>query len=70
MPLSKFSENVKKLRIQKGIKQAELAAVMEVSVRTIAFYESGERHPDFDGLIRMADYFQVSLDYLTGRSDS
>lgn len=68
--MSQFSENVKKLRMQKGVKQAELAAVLGVSVRTIAFYESGERHPDFEGLIRMADYFDVSLDYLTGRSGS
>lgn len=40
-----------------------------ISTRAYQYYESGERYPDFEGLLALADYFQVSIDYLVGRSD-
>ena len=41
-----------------------------ISCRAVQSYERGERYPDFKGLLRLADYFDVSLDYLAGRSES
>lgn len=49
--------------------QASLAKVLKVSDRTVGFYETGERDPDTDTLIRLADFFTVSVDYLLGHSD-
>ena len=40
-----------------------------VTVRAYHYYEEGKRYPDFQGLLTLADCFQVSLDYLVGRSD-
>lgn len=65
-----FSEVLKELRLERNISQKALGEVLDISDRNIRFYESGEHRPDFDGLLLLADYFQVSLDYLTGRSNS
>lgn len=65
----KFSRRFKELRKSKNLTQDKVADIFGVTVRTIQFYEKGERYPDFNGLIRIADYFDVSLDYLVGRSD-
>lgn len=65
-----FSEILKELRLEHDISQKKLGEVLDISDRNIRFYESGEHRPDFDGLLLLADYFQVSLDYLVGRSDS
>ena len=64
-----FSEILRQLRKEKKISQKALGEVLGISERNIRFYESGEHRPDFDGLLQLADYFQVSLDYLVGRSD-
>lgn len=65
-----FSEVLKELRLEKDISQKALGKVLDISDRNIRFYESGEHRPDFEGLLLLADYFQVSLDYLVGRSSS
>lgn len=65
-----FSEVLKELRLERNLSQKALGEVLDISDRNIRFYESGEHRPDFDGLLLLADYFQVSLDYLTGRSNS
>lgn len=65
----KFGENLKRLRTQAGMTQADLARSLGVSVRSVAFYEADERHPDFDGLLVLADLFDVSLDFLVGRCE-
>lgn len=64
-----FSEVLRELRKEKKVSQQALGKVLDISDRNIRFYESGEHRPDFDGLIKLADYFEVSLDYLVGRSD-
>ena len=43
--------------------------MFSVSRWAVHNYEAGKNHPDFNGLIALADYFNVSLDYLVGRSD-
>lgn len=67
--MSNFNEIFKDLRTKKSVTQLAIAEYLGVTPRTIRFYETGERKPDFDGLIKLADYFEVSLDYLVGRSE-
>lgn len=67
--MSNFNEIFKDLRTKKSVTQLAIAEYLGVTPRTIRFYETGERKPDFDGLIKLADYFEVSLDYLVGRSN-
>ncbi len=64
-----FSTRLKELRQNHKVSQQELADLLGVSTRAWRFYESGEREPNISGLIALADYFNVSLDYLVGRSD-
>ena len=64
-----FSEVLRELRAEKKVSQKALGDILGVSDRNIRFYETGEHRPDFDGLLMLADYFQVSLDYLVGRTD-
>ena len=66
--MAQFSERLKQLRKERHILQKDIAAYLGVQPRNIRFYESGERCPDFQGLVALADFFQVSLDYLTARS--
>ncbi len=61
--------NLKKLRTAKGISQQQLADILLVSQQSINKYENHGVEPDIATLIRIADYFDVSLDYLTGRTD-
>lgn len=64
-----FGERLKQLRAVKNLTQKQLAIETETSERGIQNYETGIRKPAFDVLIALADYFDVSLDYLVGRSD-
>lgn len=65
-----FATQLKAIRKNKGITQKQLAAAIGASERGIQQYELGERKPAFDVLIALADYFDVSLDYLCGRTDN
>ena len=62
-----FSENLRQLRQKVGLKQRELADELGISLRAYQYYELNEREPQLSVLIRMADYFAVSLDELVGR---
>ncbi len=68
--MSIFSENLKATRKQKNIKQKDIVLNIGLPLRTYQSYEYGEAEPNIDGLIKIADYFDVSLDYLVGRSDN
>lgn len=61
---------LRELRKAKGISQLKLAMDLHTNQNTISRYETGEREPGLKELIRLADYFGVSLDYLVGRSDN
>ena len=67
--MSNFSLRMKELRKERNMKQREMADTFSVTLRTYQGYEYGESYPDVAGLIAIADYFDVSLDYLVGRSD-
>lgn len=61
---------IKELRISQGLTQQEVANRLNIERTSYARYESGSREPDVATLIAMADLFQVSLDYLCGRTDA
>ena len=60
---------LRELRITSKTPQKQLADLLGTTVRAIAYYETGEREPNIAGLIALADFFGVSLDYLVGRTD-
>lgn len=64
-----FPDRLKELRLQKKLTQKELAFSLSVQNTAISKYELGEREPDFKTLERIADFFDVSIDYLLGRTD-
>ena len=68
--LTKFGEILMQLRQEKHLSQAELGHIIYVSGGTISNYEKGVHYPDVEKLVRLADYFNVSIDYLLGRSTS
>ena len=61
---------LKELREQRRLNQEGLAMELNVSQSTISAYEIGERTPDLETLISIANFFSVSLDYITGLSDA
>ena len=58
---------LRELRKKKGISQLRLATDLNTTQNTISRYETGEREPGINELIKIADYFDVSIDYLVGR---
>ena len=62
-------ENLKKLREEAGISQKTLAEAVGVSQQSINKYENHNIEPDIDTLIRIADYFNTSVDYLIGHTN-
>lgn len=68
--MASFGELLKELREDKKISQKELAKKIYVTVGTISNYENNQHYPDIEKLIMLADYFNVSTDYLLGRSIS
>ena len=61
---------LKELRKKKGISQLRLATELNTTQNTISRYETGEREPGIDELIKIADYFNGSVDYLIGRTEN
>lgn len=61
---------LKEIRKAKGISQLKLATDLNTNQNTISRYETGEREPGIAELIRIADYFHVSVDYLLERTDN
>lgn len=57
------------LRKERNLTQKELGKAIHVSKVSISGYENGERTPDTDNLRRLADFFDVTTDYLLGKSD-
>jgi transcriptional regulator with XRE-family HTH domain len=60
---------IKELRTEKGITQADLAKILKISDRAVGYYENGAREPDYSTLLKISEYFDVSIDYLLGASD-
>ncbi|WP_234396838.1 helix-turn-helix domain-containing protein [Bacillus massiliglaciei] len=65
-----FSERLSLLIKYKGLTNAELARAINVSPALITKYITGKASPSYENFIKIADYFNVSMDYLRGRSNS
>ena len=66
----KMEFRLKELRKKKKISQLKLALDLNMNQNTISRYETMEREADYKTLIKLADYFDVSLDYLLGREEN
>lgn len=64
-----FNERLKKLRLDKDVSQRVVAEFLGVTKQAYSLYELGKRDPDNQTLYALCDYFDVSLDYLLGRSE-
>ena len=66
--MGNFSSVFKQLRIKEHFSQQELADKLGLSKSTISMYENGNREPDLETLEKIADFFNVDMDYLIGRN--
>lgn len=64
--MSVFAEQLKTLRKINGITQKELAEKLKIKQNSYSDWENGKSEPNIEMLVRIADYFDVSLDYLMG----
>ena len=68
--MSKFSERFRQLKEEKqGMTLKELSAQLDISVPNLSYYMKG-REPNYDTLIKISDYFNVTVDWLVGRTDA
>lgn len=65
-----FNERIINLKNERNILQKDIAQAAGVSIRTYQRYEKGELQPTLLALISLADYFDISIDYLVGRTDN
>ncbi len=68
--MSTFSKRIKELRIAQGMTLKDVAARMDMSLMAYAHYEYGDNQPSLDTLSKLCDIFNVSADYLIGRTDN
>ncbi|MCI5498022.1 MAG: helix-turn-helix domain-containing protein [Clostridiales bacterium] len=66
--VAKLSERLKQLRLEKDLRQDQLAKLVHVEKSSISMYENDVRQPSYEVLLRYADIFGVSVDYLLGRT--
>lgn len=66
----RFYERIKQLREQKGWTQNKMASILGISKSTYVKYERGEREPRYGTLVALSELFQVSIDYLLGKSET
>lgn len=67
--MKKFAERLKEIRLEKNVTRKSLALNLEVSERLISYWENDERECSFEMLIKIAEFFDVSIDYLLGRTE-
>ena len=68
--MSEFSNKLKELRTSKNISQKQIASQLDIADRQYRRYENEEQQPTLPIIIKLADYFDVSLDYLVGRTNN
>lgn len=61
-----FKDRLRELRTEKKVSRKQLAEFLFVSERLISYWENGKRECDFETLIKLSKYFEVSVDYLLG----
>ncbi len=61
---------IRQLREERNLRQVDIANATGIDQKTISNYETGRTNPDSYALIKLSDYFKVSIDYLVGRTSS
>ena len=64
-----FKERLRELRQEKGISQQELGNIVNMSKMAISHWESGHSEPSIYQLIILSNYFEVTIDFLVGKTD-
>lgn len=67
--MDKFCKRLKEERLQKNLTQGQLSQILDIDRTSISKYENGKQLPELHVLNIIADFFDVSLDYITGRSE-
>jgi transcriptional regulator with XRE-family HTH domain len=65
-----FGERLKEVRKRYNLTQEELAAILGVSRSSVTKYEANDRYPEIDLIVKAANYFSISVDYLLDRNPS
>lgn len=68
--MNTFGNRLRNLRENLGLKQSDIAKYLNCNYKVVSNYELGKREPDFETLVKLCDYFDVTADYLLGRSPS
>ena len=63
-----FGKILKQLRIEQGLSQRRLGEELGFCNQTVSFWESGQREPDLDALVKISNFFDVSTDFLLGKT--
>lgn len=66
----KFNENLKELRLAKGVSQRDVAIFLGLTQKAYCFYELGSREPSIQTILKLCDFFEVSADFLLGRAEN
>lgn len=65
-----MKNNLKLLRTEKHLYQKDIANLLNIAISTYSYWESGFNEPDQKSLIKLADFYNVSVDYLLGRTEN
>ena len=68
--MAKLNVRLKLLRNEKQLTQTQVAELLKQSLRAYQYYESGHHIPEFPNLLFLANFYDVSMDYLIGRSET
>ena len=64
-----LNENIKKLRVARGLNQVEFAKILGVSKQCVSNWENDNVMPSIEMLVKIADFFNVTTDYILGRNE-
>lgn len=67
--MNKFPDRLKELRLEKGLSQRKLSAELQISQAAIARWEANLQTPNIDVVIKIAEFFNVTVDFLLGLED-
>ncbi len=67
--MNKLSTRLKELRTEKNFTLKQIAEILAIPLQTYAGYEHGTREPPIDLLISVCDFYEITADYLIGRTD-
>ena len=64
-----FGERLKEIRLEKGLKQADIAKSLNISGNTVHAWETDKQEPSMTTILKLSEILEVSLDYLFGKTD-